>query len=61
MRSLFVEGALEKDWKGLKSDVFFKYVENRFWRSQVILDVFHQTQDPTDKTGGYFVSEFKAV
>ena len=61
MRSLFVEGALEEDWKGLKCEVFFKYVENRFWRSQVILDVFHQTQDPTDKTGGYFVSEFKAV
>ena len=61
MRSLFVEGALEEDWKGMKSEVFYRYLENRFWRSQVILDVYHQTKDPTDRTGGYFVSEFEAI
>ncbi len=61
MRSLFVEGAMAEDWKGLKSEVFFRYVGNKFWRSQVILDVYHQTKDESDKTGGYFVSEFLAV
>ena len=60
MRSLFVEGALEEPVKELRSEAFFRYVGNRFRRSQVILDVYHQTKDPTDRTGGYFVSEFTA-
>jgi hypothetical protein len=61
MRSLFVEGALEEPVKDLRSEAFFRYVSNKFYRSQVILDVYHQTKDPSDKTGGYFISEFKAI
>jgi hypothetical protein len=61
MRSLFVEGALEEPVKDLKSEVFFRYVGNAFKRSKVILDVYHQTKDPSDKTGGYFISEFTAL
>ncbi|HKP94446.1 MAG TPA: class I SAM-dependent methyltransferase [Fibrobacteria bacterium] len=60
-RSLFVEGALEKPIKDMWCQVFFRYVTNEFHRSQVILDVYHQTKDPSDKTGGYFISEFTAV
>jgi hypothetical protein len=60
-RSLFVEGALEESVKEVRSEVFFRYVGNDFHRSQVILDVYHQTKDPSDKTGGYFTSEFRAV
>jgi hypothetical protein len=60
LRSLFVEGALDEPIKGLMSQIFFKYRNNRFYRSQVILDVYHQTKDPTDKTGGYFISVFDA-
>jgi hypothetical protein len=60
-RSLFVEGALEEPVKELKSEVFFRYVGDDFHRSQVILDVYHQTKDPSDKTGGYFTCEFVAV
>ena len=61
IRSLFVEGALEEPMKDLTSEVFYRYVSNKFYRSQVILDVYHQTKDPSDKTGGYFISEFTAV
>jgi len=60
-RSLFVEGALEEPVKDLRGEAFFRYVGNEFRRSKVILDVYHQTKDPSDKTGGYFVSEFKAL
>ncbi len=60
-RSLFVEGALEDPVKDLRSEVFFRYRENRFHRSQVILDVYHQTRDESDKNGGYFISVFDAV
>ncbi len=60
LRSLFVEGALEEPIKKLNCQVFFRYRSNRFHRSQVILDVFHQTRDPSDKTGGYFISVFDA-
>ncbi|MDB5103420.1 MAG: hypothetical protein JWP91_1109 [Fibrobacteres bacterium] len=60
-RSLFVEGALAEPVKELYCEAFFRYVSNEFHRSQVILDVYHQTKDPSDKTGGYFTSEFLAV
>lgn len=60
LRSLFVEGALEEPIKDLHCETFFKYRSNRFHRSQVIMDVYHQTKDPTDKTGGYFISVFDA-
>jgi SAM-dependent methyltransferase len=60
-RSLFVEGALEEPVKDLRCEAFFRYVGNAFRRSRVILDVYHQTRDPSDKTGGYFISEFLAI
>jgi hypothetical protein len=41
--------------------VLFKLRGNVFRRSSVILDVYHQTKDPSDKTGGYFITEFSAV
>lgn len=61
IRSLFTEGALEEPVKDLWCGAFFRYVKNRFHRSQVILDVYHQTQDPSDKTGGYFITELTAI
>jgi hypothetical protein len=60
-RCLFSECALEIPIKWLKSEVLFKLRDNVFRRSSVIMDVYHQTKDPSDKTGGYFISEFGAV
>jgi SAM-dependent methyltransferase len=60
MRSLFCEGALHEPVKDSWSETFFRYLGNSFRKSQVILDVYHQTRDPGDRTGGYFISMFKA-
>lgn len=60
-RCLFAECALEQPIKGLRSEVLFRLRGNDFRRSSVILDVYHQTRDPSDKTGGYFISEFEAL
>jgi SAM-dependent methyltransferase len=60
LRTLFGEGALEAPVKDLYAKTFFRFLHHNFYRSQVILDVYHQTKDPTDKTGGYFVSAFEA-
>jgi SAM-dependent methyltransferase len=60
-RCLFAECALEAPIKGLRSEVLFKLRDNVFRRSSVILDVYHQTKDPSDKTGGYFITEFGAT
>lgn len=60
-RGLFTEGALEEEIKGEKAEIYFKYLRNDFRRSQVILDVYHQTKDESDKTGGYFISTFRAL
>jgi SAM-dependent methyltransferase len=60
-RCLFSECALEAPIKGLKSEVLFRIKDNVFRRSSVILDVYHQTRDPSDKTGGYFITKFEAA
>jgi SAM-dependent methyltransferase len=60
-RSFFSECALETPIKEKNSDVLFHYVKDEFKRSRVILDVYHQTRDASDKTGGYFVTWFDAV
>jgi len=60
-RSLFCEGALDLPIKEYRSEMIFKFIKSRYWRSKVILDVYHQTDDETDLNGGYFCSFFKAV
>ena len=59
-RSLFVEGVWRKR-SGSSERGLLPLMGNDFHKCQVILDVYHQTKDPSDKTGGYFTSEFKAV
>jgi SAM-dependent methyltransferase len=60
-RSLFSECALGEPIKEKKAEQLFALRGNEFRRSSVILDVYHQTKDESDKTGGYFVTEFEAV
>lgn len=60
-RCLFSEAALEIPIKGLHSERLFKAGGNVFRRSTVILDVYHQTKDPSDKVGGYFITDFEAL
>lgn len=60
-RSLFSECALEEPVKDRRAERLFELRGNAFRRSSVILDVYHQTKDPSDKTGGYFITEFRAT
>jgi SAM-dependent methyltransferase len=60
-RCLFCEGALEVPIKEKQCDILFTMKDNKFRRSQVIMDVYHQTKDESDKTGGYFITLFEGV
>ena len=60
-RHLFCECALESDVKGKYSEQLFALRDNVFRRSKVILDVYHQTRDESDKTGGYFITAFEGL
>ena len=60
LHSLFTEGALGR-FQGRPCPVFSRYLRSRYRRSQVILDVFHQTRDPEDRRGGYLLSSFRGV
>lgn len=61
MRLLFNEGALEHSIKNKKSRQWFRILHSHFFRSRVILDVFHQTGDPSDAKGGYSITFFQAL
>ena len=56
-RSLFTEGALDVPIKGNHAEQNFRYLDSRYHRSSVILDVYHQSGDPSDIEGGYFFSQ----
>lgn len=59
-RTSFGEGALEEPIKDKRVEAFFRLRDCDYARSSVILDVFHQTRDPSDRTGGYFISRLDA-
>ncbi len=60
-RCLFSECALSRPIKDEASTVFFDLDLSSYTESPVIMDVFHQTGDETDKEGGYHINIFKAV
>ncbi len=59
-RTLFSEGAFDMEIKDESSELFFEFLGSQYNKSKVILDVYHQTADPSDKEGGFFSSIFKA-
>lgn len=60
-RTLFAESALDGVIRDKRPECHFKYLGNRYYRSKVIMDVYHQTRDESDKEGGYFIADFAAV
>ena len=60
-RFFFSEGALEQPVKDERAEAFFRFDGNRYYRSKVILDVYHQTRDESDKTGGYYIADYTAT
>jgi hypothetical protein len=57
---LFSERAMDFQIGDQKTKSIFQLVENRYYRSGVIMDVFEQTRDPADKRGGYMITVFRA-
>jgi hypothetical protein len=59
-RMLFSESALDVRIEERASRDLFRHVQDWYRRSRVILDVFEQTRNPEDRTGGYVLSALKA-
>jgi SAM-dependent methyltransferase len=57
---LFSESALDYEFGKRIIRDRFEYLGSKFFRSQVIKDVYEQTLDPADLHGGYFISAFRA-
>ncbi len=61
LRTEFEEGALDREINGLRADQWFRVLGSRYYRSGVIEDVYHQSQDERDLQGGYFITVLRAV
>ena len=57
----FEDGTDGRPINGAKPEVFFKLIDWNYFRSKVILDVFHQTKDKRYRKGGYYITLLKAV
>ena len=61
LRTEFEEGALDREIDGLRADQWFRVQGSRYYRSGVIEDVYHQSQDERDLQGGYFITVLRAL
>ncbi len=61
IRTEFEEGVLNRQVAGIVSKQLFTLLDTKYFESEVILDVYHQTGDEDDKEGGYFISTFKTI
>jgi SAM-dependent methyltransferase len=61
MRLDFEAGAMDKAFRNKKPEAIFRRVRTTYHRSKVIEDVYHQTGDKDDKTGGFLLGLFTAI
>ena len=61
LRSQFMDGSLETPIYHNWPKPFFRKICSTYTPSAVILDVYHQTQDESDKVGGYNLHIYKAL
>jgi len=59
--SEFTEGSLGRALDGVAVPRLFEVVESRFYRSRVVEDVYHQTRNEADRTGGYWLTALRAL
>jgi hypothetical protein len=57
----FEEGSLNIAVDGIKSRPWFRVLASAYFRSQVLDDVFEQTEDDRDKNGGYLITVLRAI
>ncbi|MFP4380491.1 MAG: class I SAM-dependent methyltransferase [Candidatus Sumerlaeia bacterium] len=60
MRQAFEQGFLGKKVNGRRPEKIFKKKSSRYFPSEVISDVYHQTGDESDLEGGYQINILKA-
>jgi SAM-dependent methyltransferase len=61
MRLDFEAGSMSRAFQGKRPEAIFKRSKTTYHRSKVIEDVYHQTGDEDDKSGGYFLSLLRAI
>jgi SAM-dependent methyltransferase len=59
--SEFAEGSLDRAINGVEAPRLFEVLESRFFRSRVVEDVYHQTKDEADLSGGYWLTALRAL
>ncbi|MBZ5496536.1 MAG: class I SAM-dependent methyltransferase [Acidobacteriia bacterium] len=60
LRTEFEEGSLDHKVNGIVPDQWFRVVASCYYRSGVMEDVYHQSEDESDKAGGYFITVLRA-
>ena len=61
LRTGFEEGSLDQEVTGRTPTSWFRILACRYYRSGVFEDVYHQSRDESDLTGGYFITVLRAV
>ncbi len=57
----FEEGSLDARVEGITPRLWFRVLASAYFRSRVLEDVYEQTADERDKSGGYLITVLKAV
>ena len=57
----FEEGSLDAPVDGTRPQLWFRVLASTYFRSRVLEDVFQQTADERDKSGGYLVTILRAI
>lgn len=61
LRTAFEESSSDVVWSGRTAPASFMLRASSYFRSNVMEDVYHQSEDETDREGGYFISLMQAV
>ncbi len=61
LRTGFEEGSLDQRVNGKVAAQWFRVLASRYFRSGVMEDVYHQSQDESDRRGGYFITVLRAL
>ena len=57
----FEEGSLDAPIDGVEPRVWFRVLASAYFRSRVLEDVFQQTGDERDRSGGYLITVLRAI
>jgi SAM-dependent methyltransferase len=61
IRTGMEDGSLDNPYNGIRTDQWFRVLASSHFRSGVSEDVYHQSGDLEDRTGGYFITVLRAL